>query len=172
MLPVNLVQTCRKTLSLSILLMPPGLHKELTETPGYQNMMERTKVFIPQGSIIGMMLEIPDKNRRSKHRPRWPCSARHLLVGRLKINTLSNWTRPIVIANKSTLLSRNGLKQFLTKNCSSTLTSFGIILDAGISSINDLSSFKVRNTFTISLYSSIPHSRRKRNHGALNPTLD
>ena len=39
----------------------PGLHKELTETPGYQNMMERTKVFVPQGSIIGMMLEIPDK---------------------------------------------------------------------------------------------------------------
>ena len=24
-------------------------------------MMERTKVFVPQGSIIGMMLEIPDK---------------------------------------------------------------------------------------------------------------
>jgi len=39
----------------------PGLHKELTETAGYQNMMERTKVFVPQGSIIGMMLEIPDK---------------------------------------------------------------------------------------------------------------
>lgn len=31
----------------------PGLHKELTETAGYQNMMERTKVFVPQGSIIG-----------------------------------------------------------------------------------------------------------------------
>ncbi len=37
----------------------PGLHKELTQTEGYQRIMDRTKVFIPQGSIIGMMLEIP-----------------------------------------------------------------------------------------------------------------
>lgn len=37
----------------------PGLHQELTQTAGYQRIMDRSKIFIPQGSIIGMMLEIP-----------------------------------------------------------------------------------------------------------------
>ena len=39
----------------------PGLHKELTQTEGYQRIMDRTKVFIPQGAIIGMMMEIPNR---------------------------------------------------------------------------------------------------------------
>ena len=71
----------------------PGLHKELTQTAGYQRIMDRTKVFIPQGSIIGMMLEwmatVPDEELQ------------------LYFDLF-----------------------------------FGTILDAGISSINDLSSLK------------------------------
>ncbi|WP_370657566.1 Mbeg1-like protein, partial [Streptococcus pneumoniae] len=34
----------------------PGLHQELTQTAGYQRIMDRSKIFIPQGSIIGMAL--------------------------------------------------------------------------------------------------------------------
>ena len=101
----------------------PGFHKELTQTEGYQRIMDRTKVFIPQGSIIGMMMEIPNR-QIIVHSTAWVVSPSTIpLVGRLRTSASSNWIRPTVIANKSTQPSRSGLPQSLTKNSSSTSTS-------------------------------------------------
>ena len=91
MLLVNSIHFYKKNIVAVYTFDAPGLHKELTETAGYQNMMERTKVFVPQGSIIGMMLEIPDKKKSSFEVLPWAVlPSMTPLVGRLKTNTLSN----------------------------------------------------------------------------------
>ena len=38
----------------------PGLHQKIIESPGYQGISPMIQRFIPQGSIVGMMLEIPE----------------------------------------------------------------------------------------------------------------
>ena len=119
----------------------PGLHKELTETPGYQNMMERTKVFIPQGSIIGMMLEIPDKK----------IVVRSIALGGLAQHDTFSWQ--VEDKNFVQLDETNSDSQQVDTTFKEWVETvpdtelqlyfdlfFGIILDAGISSINDLSS--------------------------------
>ena len=122
----------------------PGLHKELTETPGYQNMMERTKVFIPQGSIIGMMLEIPDKK----------IVVRSNALGGLAQHDTFSWQvedKHFVQLDETNSDSQQvdtTFKEWVETVPDTELQLyfdlfFGIILDAGISSINDLSSFKV-----------------------------
>ena len=122
----------------------PGLHKELTETPGYQNMMERTRVFIPQGSIIGMMLEIPDKK----------IVVRSTALGGLAQHDTFSWQvedKHFVQLDETNSDSQQvdtTFKEWVETVPDTELQLyfdlfFGIILDAGISSINDLSSFKV-----------------------------
>lgn len=122
----------------------PGLHKELTETPGYQNMMERTKVFVPQGSIIGMMLEIPDKK----------IVVRSTSLGGLAQHDTFSWQvedKHFVQLDETNSDSQQvdtTFKEWVETVPDEELQLyfdlfFGIILDAGISSINDLSSFKV-----------------------------
>ena len=122
----------------------PGLHKELTKKAGYQNMMERTKVFVPQGSIIGMMLEIPDKK----------IVVRSTALGGIAQHDTFSWQ----VADKHfvQLDETNSDSQQVDTTFKEWVETvpdeelqlyfdlfFGIILDAGISSINDLSSFKV-----------------------------
>ena len=122
----------------------PGLHKELTETAGYQNMMERTKVFVPQGSIIGMMLEIPDKK----------IIVRSTALGGLAQHDTFSWQvedKHFVQLDETNSDSQQvdtTFKEWVETVPDTELQLyfdlfFGIILDAGISSINDLSSFKV-----------------------------
>ena len=119
----------------------PGLHKELTETAGYQNMMERTKVFVPQGSIIGMMLEIPDKK----------IVVRSTALGGLAQHDTFSWQvedKHFVQLNETNSDSQQvdtTFKEWVEKVPDTELQLyfdlfFGIILDAGISSLNDLSS--------------------------------
>ena len=38
----------------------PGLQAHLTETTGYQDVIPKFHRYVPQGSVIGMMLEVPD----------------------------------------------------------------------------------------------------------------
>ena len=122
----------------------PGLHKELTETAGYQNMMERTKVFVPQGSIIGMMLEIPDKK----------IVVRSTALGGLAQHDTFSWQvedKHFVQLDETNSDSQQvdtTFKEWVETVPDEELQLyfdlfFGIILDAGISSINDLSSFNV-----------------------------
>ena len=122
----------------------PGLHKELTETLGYQNMIDRTKVFIPQGSIIGMMLEIPDKK----------IVVQSTALGGIAQHDTFSWQvgdKHFVQLDETNSDSQQvdtTFKEWVETVPDEELQLyfdlfFGIILDAGISSINDLSSFKV-----------------------------
>ena len=47
----------------------PGLNHSVTESDGYQAMVERMKRYLPQNSIVGMMLETPKEARMSKAVP-------------------------------------------------------------------------------------------------------
>ena len=119
----------------------PGLHKELTETPGYQNMMERTKVFVPQGSIIGMMLEIPDKK----------IVVRSTALGGLAQHDTFSWQVEdkhfvqLEEISSESLQIKDTLKEWVDSVPDEELELyfdlfFGTILESGITSINDLSS--------------------------------
>ena len=121
----------------------PGLHKELTQTEGYQRIMDRTKVFIPQGSIIGMMMEIPNHQiivhstalgGIAQHDTfSWQIEDKHF-VQLDKINSDSQQVDTTFKEWVATVPDEE-LQLYFD-------LFFGTILDAGISSINDLSSLK------------------------------
>ena len=121
----------------------PGLHKELTQTEGYQRIMDRTKVFIPQGSIIGMMLEIPT------HQIIVQSTA---LDGIAQHDTFSCQIEDKYFVQLEKTNSDSQQVDTTFKEWGASVPDeelqlyfdlfFGTILDAGISSINDLSSLK------------------------------
>ena len=119
----------------------PGLHKELTETAGYQNMMERTKVFVPQGSIIGMMLEVPDT----------PTVVKSTALGGIAQHNTFSWLTEgqhfvqLEAISSESLQIKDALKEWVDSVPDEELELyfdlfFGTILESGITSINDLSS--------------------------------
>ena len=121
----------------------PGLHKELTQTEGYQRIMDRTKVFIPQGSIIGMMLEIPNHQ----------IIVHSTSLGGIAQHDTFSWqieNKHFVQLDKTNSDSQQvdtTFKEWVATVPDEELQLyfdlfFGTILDAGISSINDLSSLK------------------------------
>ena len=119
----------------------PGLHKELTETAGYQNMMERTKVFVPQGSIIGMVLEVPDS----------PIVVKSTALGGIAQHNTFSWLTEghhfvqLEAISSESLQIKDTLKEWVDSVPDEELELyfdlfFGTILESGITSINDLSS--------------------------------
>ena len=121
----------------------PGLHKELTQSEGYQRIMDKTKVFIPQGSIIGMMLEIPAHQ----------IIVHSTALGGIAQHDTFSWQiedKHFVQLDKTNSDSQQvdtTFKEWVATVPDEELQLyfdlfFGTILDAGISSINDLSSLK------------------------------
>ena len=121
----------------------PGLHKELTQTECYQRIMDRTKVFIPQGSIIGMMLEIPNQQ----------IIVHSTALGGIAQHDTFSWQiedRHFVQLDKTNSDSQQvdtTFKEWVATVPDEELQLyfdlfFGTILDSGITSINDLSSLK------------------------------
>lgn len=121
----------------------PGLHQELTQTAGYQRIMDRSKIFIPQGSIIGMMLEIPAHQ----------IIVQSTALGGIAQHDTFSWQiedKHFVQLDKTNSDSRQvdtTFKEWVATVPDEELQLyfdlfFGTILDAGISSINDLASLK------------------------------
>ena len=121
----------------------PGLHKELTQTEGYQRIMDRTKVFIPQGSIIGMMLEIPAHQ----------IIVHSTALGGIAQHDTFSWQiedKHFVQLDKTNSDSQQvdtTFKEWVATVPDEELQLyfdlfFGTIIDSGITSINDLSSLK------------------------------
>ena len=121
----------------------PGLHRELTQTEVYQRIMDRTKVFIPQGSIIGMMLEIPDRQ----------IIVQSTALGGIAQHDTFSWQiedKHFVQVDETNSDSQQvdtTFKEWVATVPDEELQLyfdlfFGTILEAGITSINDLSSFK------------------------------
>ena len=111
----------------------PGLHKELTQT----------KVFIPQGSIIGMMMEIPNHQ----------IIVHSTALGGIAQHDTFSWQiedKHFVQLDKTNSDSQQvdtTFKEWVATVPDEELQLyfdlfFGTILDSGITSINDLSSFK------------------------------
>ena len=122
----------------------PGLQAHLTETTGYQDVIPKFHRYVPQGSIIGMMLEIPDKK----------IVVRSTALGGLAQHDTFSWQvedKHFVQLDETNSDSQQvdtTFKEWVETVPDTELQLyfdlfFGIILDAGISSINDLSSFKV-----------------------------
>lgn len=117
----------------------PGLNHTIIETEGYQSIASKIKRYIPQGSIVGMMLETPKQAHIVKSVAiggiaqhdtfSWQIENKHFVL----LNTLN----PDSIQTDKTLkewvdaVPDDDLKDFFD-------VFFGLILDAGINSINDL----------------------------------
>ncbi|MFQ7324317.1 DUF2974 domain-containing protein [Streptococcus oralis] len=121
----------------------PGLNKAIIETEGYQRIAHLVHRFVPQGSIVGMMLEVPEPATIVKSRA-FGGFAQHdaftWMVEKDGFVTLDQ-TNPDSQQTDETLkqwvreTSANERKKFFD-------TFFGIFLDAGITSINDLMNLK------------------------------
>ena len=115
----------------------PGLHQTVIASDGYQAISHKIERYIPQGSIVGMMLEIPETaqivsssriNEISQHNPfYWQIEDTHfLLADKLSANslqtdkTLKTWLETVSDKEK---------KDFFD-------LFFGLILDANIHSIS------------------------------------
>ena len=121
----------------------PGLNKSIIETEGYQRIAHLVHRFVPQGSIVGMMLEVPEPATIVKSRA-FGGFAQHdaftWMVEKDGFVTLDQ-TSPDSQQTDETLkqwvreTSADERKKFFD-------TFFGIFLDAGITSINDLMNLK------------------------------
>ena len=121
----------------------PGLNKAIIETEGYQRIAHLVHRFVPQGSIVGMMLEVPEPATIVKTRA-FGGFAQHdaftWMVEKDGFVTLDQ-TSPDSQQMDQTL------KQWVQEVPDSQLkkffdTFFGLFLDAGITSINDLMNLK------------------------------
>lgn len=116
----------------------PGLNHTIIETEGYQSIASKIKRYIPQGSIVGMMLETPKQAHIVKNVAiggiaqhdtfSWQIENKHFVL----LNTLN----PDSIQTDKTLkewvdaVPDDDLKDFFD-------VFFGLILDAQITSIDD-----------------------------------
>ena len=121
----------------------PGLNKSIIKTEGYQRIAHLIHRFVPQGSIVGMMLEVPEPATIVKSRA-FGGFAQHdaftWMVEKDGFVTLDQ-TSPDSQQMDQTL------KQWVQEVPDSQLkkffdTFFGLFLDTGITSINDLMNLK------------------------------
>ena len=121
----------------------PGLNKSIIKTEGYQRIAHLIHRFVPQGSIVGMMLEVPEPTTIVKSRA-FGGFAQHdaftCMVEKDGFVTLDQ-------TNPDSQQMVQTLKQWVQEVPDSQLkkffdTFFGLFLDAGITSINDLMNLK------------------------------
>ena len=119
----------------------PGLQAHLTETSGYQEVIPKIHRYVPQGSVIGMMLEIPDT----------PIVVRSLALGGIAQHNTFSWQTEgthfvqLEEISSESLQIKDALKEWMDSVPDEELELyfnlfFGTILESGINSINDLSS--------------------------------
>ena len=121
----------------------PGLNKSIIKTEGYQRIAHLIHRFVPQGSIVGMMLEVPEPATIVKSRA-FGGFAQHdaftWMVEKDGFVTLDQ-------TNPDSQQTDETLKQWVRETSADERkkffdTFFGIFLDAGITSINDLKNLK------------------------------
>lgn len=121
----------------------PGLNKAIIKTEGYQRIAHLIHRFVPQGSIVGMMLEVPEPATIVKSRA-FGGFAQHdaftWMVEKDGFVTLDQ-------TNPDSQQTDETLKQWVRETSTDERkkffdTFFGIFLDAGITSINDLMNLK------------------------------
>ena len=119
----------------------PGLQAHLTETTGYQDVITKIHRFVPQGSVIGMMLEVPDA----------PIVVKSTALGGIAQHSTFSWQTEdnhfvqLESISSESLQIKDTLKEWVDSVPDEELELyfdlfFGTILESGISSINELSS--------------------------------
>ena len=119
----------------------PGLQAHLTETTGYQDVIPKIHRFVPQGSVIGMMLEVPDT----------PIVVKSMALGGIAQHSTFSWQTEdnhfvqLEAISSESLQIKDTLKEWVDSVPDEELELyfdlfFDTILESGISSINELSS--------------------------------
>lgn len=119
----------------------PGLQAHLTENTGYQDVIPKIHRFVPQGSVIGMMLEVPDT----------PIVVKSTALGGIAQHSTFSWQTEdnhfvqLEAISSESLQIKDTLKEWVDSVPDEELglcfdLFFGTILESGISSINELSS--------------------------------
>ena len=119
----------------------PGLQAHLTETTGYQDVIPKFHRYVPQGSVIGMMLEVPDT----------PIVVKSTALGGIAQHNTFSWLTEgqhfvqLEEISSESLQIKDALKEWVDSVPDEELELcfdlfFGTILESGITSINDLSS--------------------------------
>ena len=119
----------------------PGLQAHLTETTGYQDVIPKFHRYVPQGSVIGMMLEVPDT----------PTVVKSTALGGIAQHNTFSWLTEgqhfvqLESISSESLQIKDALKEWVDSVPDEELELyfdlfFGTILESGISSINELSS--------------------------------
>lgn len=121
----------------------PGLNKAIIETQGYQRTSPKIRRFVPQGSIVGMMLEVPEPATIVKSRAFGGFVQHDAFTWETKDLSFVTVTETSPDSQQTDLT----LKQWVRETSADERkkffdTFFGIFLDAGITSISDLTDFK------------------------------
>ena len=121
----------------------PGLNKAIIETEGYQRTSPNIRRFVPQGSIVGMMLEVPEPTTIVKSRAFGGFAQHDAFTWETKDLSFLTVTETSPDSQQTDLT----LKQWVRETSADERkkffdTFFGIFLDAGITSINDLTDLK------------------------------
>lgn len=121
----------------------PGLNKAIIETEGYQRTSPNIRRFVPQGSIVGMMLEVPEPTTIVKSRAFGGFAQHDAFTWMVEKDTFVTLDQ----TSPDSQQTDETLKQWVREVPDSQLkkffdTFFGLFLDAGITSINDLMDLK------------------------------
>ena len=121
----------------------PGLNKAIIETEGYQRTSPYIRRFVPQGSIVGMMLEVPEPTTIVKSSTLGGFAQHDAFTWEIKDYSFVTVSETSPDSQQTDLT----LKQWVRETSADERkkffdTFFGIFLDAGITSINDLTDLK------------------------------
>ncbi|VTY23182.1 Uncharacterised protein [Streptococcus parasanguinis] len=121
----------------------PGLNRAIIETEGYQRTSPKIRRFVPQGSIVGMMLEVPEPTTIVKSRAFGGFAQHDAFTWEIKDHSFVTVSE----TSPDSQQTDETLKQWVRETSADDRkkffdTFFGLFLDAGITSINDLRNLK------------------------------
>ena len=121
----------------------PGLNKAIIETEGYQRTSPNIRRFVPQGSIVGMMLEVPEPTTIVKSRAFGGFAQHDAFTWETKDLSFLTVTETSPDSQQTDLTLKQWVRETSAEERKKFFdTFFGIFLDAGITSINDLTDLK------------------------------
>ena len=121
----------------------PGLNKAIIETEGYQRTSPYIRRFVPQGSIVGMMLEVPEPTTIVKSHTFGGFAQHDAFTWEIKDYSFVTVSETSPDSQQTDLTLKQWVRETSAEERKKFFdTFFGIFLDAGITSINDLTDLK------------------------------
>ena len=121
----------------------PGLNQAIIETEGYQRPSPNIRRFVPQGSIVGMMLEVPEPTTIVKRRAFGGFAQHDAFTWMVEKDGFVTLDQTSPDSQQTDLTLKQWVRETSAEERKKFFdTFFGIFLDAGITSINDLTDLK------------------------------